>query len=204
MDCHAAEETGRTHRLRVREAEEADRELIYRLRHEVYARELGQHPVQADGALRDGLDGRNVYLLAEGRSGLAGFVSITPPGDRYAIEKYLRRESLPFAVHDRLYEVRLLTVAPAWRRGGTGAILMLAALRWIEQRGGSDVVCMGRREILPLYLHAGLKGTGIAVRSGAVDFEVLYASVAELSRASRCQRFQRRMEIGRASCRERV
>jgi histidinol-phosphate/aromatic aminotransferase/cobyric acid decarboxylase-like protein len=194
MDCQAALETGRARRLRVREAEEADREVIYRLRHEVYARELGQHPVQADGTLRDGLDGRNVYLLAEGRKGLAGFVSITPPGDRYAIEKYLRRESLPFAVHDRLYEVRLLTVAPARRRGGTGAILMLAALRWIEQRGGSDVVCMGRREILPLYLHAGLHGTGIPVRSGAVDFEVLHANVAELSRATRCKRLQRRIE----------
>jgi histidinol-phosphate/aromatic aminotransferase/cobyric acid decarboxylase-like protein len=195
MDCHAALETGRARGLRVREAGDADRELIYRLRHEVYARELGQHPVQADGTLRDGLDGRNVYLLAEGRSGLAGFVSITPPGDRYGIEKYLRRESLPFAVHDRLYEVRLLTVAPARRRGMTGAILMLAALRWIEERGGSDIVCIGRREILRLYLRAGLHSTGIPIRSGAVEFEVLHASVAELSRrASRYERLERRIE----------
>jgi len=195
MDRSDASDTGRARRWRVREAGEADRELIYRLRHEVYARELGQHPVHAAGTLRDGLDECNVYLVTAEQSDIAGFVSITRPGSRYAIEKYIRRESLPFAVHDRLYEVRLLTVVRGRGRSVHGALLMLAALRWIEEHGGTHVVCIGRREVLRLYLHAGLRGTGIQIRAGAVTYEVMHAGVGELSRrASRQAGLLRRVE----------
>ena len=41
-------------------AGEAERREIYRIRHEVYARELGQHPENARGELTDALDGHNV------------------------------------------------------------------------------------------------------------------------------------------------
>ena len=41
-----------------------DREAIYRFRHEVYARELGQHTLNSSATLRDALDERNVYLIA--------------------------------------------------------------------------------------------------------------------------------------------
>jgi hypothetical protein len=72
---------------------------------------------------------------------------------------------------------------------------MLAALRWIEERGGGHVACIGRREVLRLYLRAGLHGTGIEVRAGAVAFEVLHAGVAELSgRVSRYRGLLRRIE----------
>jgi histidinol-phosphate/aromatic aminotransferase/cobyric acid decarboxylase-like protein len=57
---------------------------------------------------------------------------------------------------------------------------MLAALRWIEERGGTRVVCIGRREVLALYKRAGLEGTGVEVRAGAVSFELLHASVEAL------------------------
>ena len=167
--------------LTVRPAQPADRESIYRLRHDVYARELGQHPVNPSGRLCDPLDEFNHYLVAEGRRGLAGFVSVTPPGGAYSIDKYLERRELPFTVDDRLYEIRLLTV-PALERGGAlAAVLMFAALRWVEERGGTHVVCIGRREVLRLYRHAGLQGTGIEVRAGAVRFELLHSSVAALS-----------------------
>src|SRR5215471_9025286 len=76
-------------RFRLSVATDADREEIYRARHEVYARELGQHPVTPAGALRDSLDDSNLYLVAKAGAGLAGFVSITPPGqERYSIDKY--------------------------------------------------------------------------------------------------------------------
>src|SRR5438309_10752570 len=59
----------------------ADRENIYRLRHEIYARELAQHEVQHHGNLRDPLDTFNTYVVAVWRGKIAGFISITPPGD---------------------------------------------------------------------------------------------------------------------------
>src|SRR5438309_1831808 len=95
----------------------ADREAIYRVRHEVFARELGQHSANPEGRLTDNLDEFNVYLVARQRGEMAGFVSVTPPGNgAYAIDKYLSRAELPFVCDDGLYEVRLLTVLPAHRR----------------------------------------------------------------------------------------
>src|SRR2546428_11977584 len=78
-------------------ATKAARECIYRLRHEVYARELRQHIVNSSGSLRDPLDDSNVYLMAEIAGEIVGFISITPPGGPgYSIDKYLSRDSLPF------------------------------------------------------------------------------------------------------------
>jgi len=86
-------------------ATQADREEIYRLRHEVYARELGQHAATPAGSLRDALDDWNIYLVAKFADQIAGFISLTPPcaGQRsaefhYSIDKYIRRDALPFPV----------------------------------------------------------------------------------------------------------
>src|SRR5437588_1443341 len=87
----------------------ADREAIYRIRHAVYARELGQHAANGAGRLRDSLDEWNVYLVAKIDGEIAGFVSVTPPGKPgYSIDKYFARELLPFRFDAQLHEVRLL------------------------------------------------------------------------------------------------
>src|SRR6266853_373106 len=59
-------------------ATDADRDAIYRLRHEVYARELGQHAATPAGSLRDALDDWNIYLVAKFADQIAGFISLTP------------------------------------------------------------------------------------------------------------------------------
>ena len=164
-------------------ATEADREAIYRVRHEVFARELGQHEVNREGRLTDKLDEFNHYLVARRRGELAGFVSVTPPGHgAYAIDKYLARAELPFACDGGLYEVRLLTVLPEHRRLPVAGLLMYAALRWIESRGGTRIVAIGRREVLGLYRKVGLKRLGREVRAGAVRFELMTGDVYELSK----------------------
>src|SRR5688572_29025470 len=87
-------------RLRLALASPADRQEIARLRHDVYASELRQHPPNDEGRLQDTLDGHNVYLVARrgGRDGeMLGFVSITPPSaPRFSLDKYVGRERLPF------------------------------------------------------------------------------------------------------------
>src|ERR1044071_7678928 len=60
-------------------ATESDREVIYRMRHEVYARELGQHATTPAGSLRDALDDWNVYLVAKFDNLFAVFISLPPP-----------------------------------------------------------------------------------------------------------------------------
>lgn len=158
-----------------------ERETIARLRHEVYARELGQHAPNPGQRLADALDDWNVLLVAKIGDEIAGFISITPPGSpAYSIDKYFSRAELPFAVHDRLHEVRLLTVVKPRRGRELALLLMYAALRWVEAHGGTHIVAIGRREILELYTRVGLHPAGRSARSGAVTYDLLHTTVAEL------------------------
>lgn len=168
-------------RLALRVATPEDRDEIGRLRHEVFARELGQHPPNAAGRLRDGLDDANVFLAAVVEGRIAGFVSVTPPeAGAYSMDKYVPRDRLPFPFDDALYEIRLLTVLQRHRGSELALLLMHAALRWIESRGGTRVMAIGRREVVDLYLRRGLRKAGLDVKAGAVTYDVLHAGTAEI------------------------
>ncbi|KAA1378832.1 histidinol-phosphate aminotransferase family protein [Aeromicrobium fastidiosum] len=157
------------------------REAIYRIRHDVYAVELGQHPVNTAGRLTDRLDDVNRYLVATRDGSLAAFVSITPPNVLgYSVDKYFTRAEMPFDVDDDTYEIRLLTVLPGHRDTDLAALLMVAAYRWIESRGGRTVVAIGRDDVVPMYVRGGMRPTGLTTTSGAVTFELMHADVAEV------------------------
>lgn len=161
-------------------AEDSDRSKIYRIRHQVYALELGQHEPNHTAELKDAIDAYNVYLKAEVGGCTVGFVSITPPGQKYSVDKYFLRGDFPFPFDDSLYEIRLLTVLASHRGLPAASLLMYAALRWIEARCGTRVVAIGRQEVLSLYQKAGLRSLDRKVKSGAVIYELLTATVSEL------------------------
>jgi len=176
-------------RLSVGRPTPSEQREIHRLRHAVYARELGQHPANRDGMLRDGLDRFNTYIVARIGRNVAGFVSITPPptsegraSHAYSIDKYVSRSDLPFDLDGGVYEIRLLTVDPVFRRSRAASLLMYAALRWIEDRGGTRVVAIGRCELMRMYGRIGMEPLGIVVRSGHVSYEVMTAAVGALRR----------------------
>lgn len=157
------------------------REQIYRARHDVYALEIGQHPANAEGLLCDRLDASNRYLVVMRGDVLAGFVSITPPGaDGYSIDKYFRRDGLPFPVDAGLFEIRLLTVMPGHRSSDVATFLMVAAFRWVEARGGTRVVAIGRREVAGMYRALGMRESGRSVQAGAVTYDLMEATVGAL------------------------
>jgi histidinol-phosphate/aromatic aminotransferase/cobyric acid decarboxylase-like protein/GNAT superfamily N-acetyltransferase len=197
MPVSTAPRSSRATRPVITVATDAHRQAIYRMRHDVYARELGQHAPNAEAELRDALDDANTYLVALIGGDVAGFVSITPPGQRYSIDKYLPRDEMPFAVDGGLHEIRLLTVEAAHRRRGLAPLLMYAAQRWIESRGGTHVAALGRDEVLGLYLGVGLRCTGRQVRSGAVLYHLLHASTEQVrERIDKRARVLDRLERG--------
>lgn len=165
-------------------ANERDREVIYRMRHDVFATELGQHPTNSSGRLTDALDAFNQYIVVAEGDRVRGFVSITPPdGPGFSIDKYFKRTELPFPVDDRLYEIRLLTVPEAHRRSLLASALMYAAFRWAEARGGTHVVAIGRQEIRRIHLRVGLTPTGQDVKSGAVTYGLLHGTMSDIHAA---------------------
>jgi GNAT superfamily N-acetyltransferase len=168
-------------RLRVTLASGDDRETIYRLRHAVFAGELGQHSVNEEGRLWDGLDDFNEYVVVRQGGEIAGFISLTPPGrNGYSIDKYFARKDLPFAIDEGLWEVRLLTVPVRHRGRALAFLLMYAAFRLAESRGGTRIVATGRQELLGFYRKAGLQPLGTRVQAGRVTYELMTASVSEL------------------------
>ena len=172
-------------RLTVRLATEADRETIYRLRHEVYARELGQHATNVAGRLTDSLDAFNTYMVITADNEIVGFVSVTPPGGpSYSLDKYFKRDQLPFAVDAGLYEIRLLTVLPTARRKLLALALMWAAFRWAEAQGGTHIGAIGRNDILGMYDKVGMKAAGLTAKCGAVTYELIHGTMAQIHHAS--------------------
>jgi histidinol-phosphate/aromatic aminotransferase/cobyric acid decarboxylase-like protein len=173
----------RSQRIQVRLATTGDRQAIYRIRHQVYAQELHQHHENATEQLTDALDAFNLYIVVTLGEGIVGFISITPPGRSYSIDKYLSRQELPFPCDDGLYEVRLLTVLGPYRNSSRGTelagLLIHAAFRWVEACGGQRIVAIGRREVLGLYLKVGLKPLGRTIQSGAVEFELISTTLDE-------------------------
>jgi histidinol-phosphate/aromatic aminotransferase/cobyric acid decarboxylase-like protein len=162
-------------------ADERERESIYAIRHQVYARELGQHLENEEGLLKDKLDAVNAYLVAKVAGEIAGFVSVTPPNELgYSIDKYFKREDLPLVFDQGLYEVRLLTVAKARRGSPIAALLMYAALRYVESLGGRCIVAIGHVDVLDMYRRAGLRSLGRRAKSGALTYELLSAETREL------------------------
>lgn len=162
-------------------ADAEDRQEIFRLRHEIYARELGQHAVNPAGSLHDALDAVNLYLTARCGGEIAGFISITPPrAPSFSVDKYFTRESLPFAFDDRIYEIRLLTVLHPHRGRELATLLMYAAYRWVEAHGGTRVVAIGRREVMDLYRRVGLEPMGRSIQTGAVTYDLVLGTVAGL------------------------
>ncbi len=162
-------------------ADGRDRESIYAIRHQVYAGELGQHAENGQGRLTDTLDAVNTYIVAKVAGGIAGFISITPPGPAgYSIDKYFARADVPLVFDEGLYEVRLLTVTGAHRGTHLALLLMYGALRYVESLGGSTVVAIGRLEVLELYKRAGLTSLRLCTKSGRATYELMAADVGEL------------------------
>jgi histidinol-phosphate/aromatic aminotransferase/cobyric acid decarboxylase-like protein/GNAT superfamily N-acetyltransferase len=189
--------TTRTYDVRL--ADPADRRAIYALRHAVYAAELGQHPRNAAGALEDGLDAHNEYIVATCAGRIVGFISITPPGEHgYSIDRYVKRGDLPFACDGGLYELRLLTVAADHRGSPVASLLMYAGFRWISSLGATQVVALGRTgATVGLYEKGGFRRLPLRVRAGNVGYEVMHAPVDSLRAAVR-EKAAHTRRLGRA------
>lgn len=167
--------------LDVRLATETDRQRIAMLRHDVYAQELGQYPVNDRYELTDSLDQSNVMIVVLRNAEIVGFISVTPPDSpSFSIDKYFSRSALPFECHERLFEVRLLTVVQAHRTSDIAALLLYAALRWVAAHGGAQITAIGRKEVLETYVRIGMELQNRMTVSGAVTYELLLGDVVLL------------------------
>jgi histidinol-phosphate/aromatic aminotransferase/cobyric acid decarboxylase-like protein/predicted GNAT family N-acyltransferase len=170
------------HRLKISVAGADELESIYRLRHDVYATELGQYESRSDESLPDAGDVASVYIVASLDGKFAGFVGITHPNSpQYSVDKFLSRDDIPLTFDDQLYEIRALTVKEDLRGFQMATCLMYAAFRWIESHGGNHIVAVGRSEVLDLYLRIGMKPIGKTFKCGAVTYDLMSAGTQDVA-----------------------
>ncbi|WIN00358.1 aminotransferase class I/II-fold pyridoxal phosphate-dependent enzyme [Actinoplanes oblitus] len=175
----------------IRAATAADRDEIFRLRHDVYAVELQQYPVDPSGRLAEPADSGNVHLLALAGGELAGFVSLTPPSaPRYFVERYLDEPAVRRVRAGQPYEIRALTVHERFRRTPVASLLIYAALRWVVSRGGRTAIAMGRAETQDMYARLGLHRTGVEFTAGAQRYGLMRGDVAA-ARVTFAERYRR-------------
>lgn len=152
-------------------ATELDKEMIYHIRHDIYANELNQHPSNENQHLTDYLDKENFYIVAKHFQQIVGFISITTPKTKkYSVDKYFSRTLVPFAFDECLYEIRLLSVIKQKRNAPIAFALMYAAFRWVQANGGKHIVAICREDLLEMYQKAGLKPLPEKVLSGKVTY----------------------------------
>ena len=181
-------------------ATDCQRIEIDRIRHDIYAKELGQFDARADGVLTDRAEVKSVYVTAFENGTLVGFVGITPPtSPRYSVDHYLSRHDIPVQFDKRLYEIRALTVIDPARGSLTAPALMYAAFRWIQAQGGEQLMAIGHRKVVGMYQRMGMKRMDRSFHCGHLEYELLAAPVsavdAKLTRfESRLNRLEKQIE----------
>ncbi len=167
-------------------AEEDERQEIYRLRYLVYTCELHQHGESEREVLTDELDAYNEYIGAyTSEDILAGFISITPPGRRYSLDKYRDRTTKKW-MYQNAYELRILTVREEYRREGIALRLMEEAAKYVEKCGGRYIISIGREELMPYYEQLGYVDLQEVYRSGKLKFHLMFNEPERLRARAAC------------------
>ena len=166
-------------KITVKIADQKEREEIYKYRYKIYSLELKQHKENPEKMLKDAIDEINTYIIVKINDNIAGFVSITPPGGKYGLDKYIDRTEFPY-IYDNMFEGRLFSVLEEFRGTNTAMLLFFAILRYVEENGGTKIMTIGRSDLVEFYEKTGLKNLDRSIQSGEVTFKLLYAEVKDI------------------------
>lgn len=171
-------------KIMVKFANQIEREEIYKYRYQIYTLELKQHKENHEGILKDHLDEYNTYIIVKISEKIAGFISITPPNKQYSIDKYIERTEFPY-IYENMFEGRILTVLQEYRGTNVAMILFYAAIRYIEEQGGTKVVAIGRSDMIKLYEKTGLINLDRTIKSGEVTFKLFFGEIKDMRKIFR-------------------
>jgi predicted N-acetyltransferase YhbS len=163
---------------RFKQAEtEAEFEQIFRLNHRTFVDELHQYTAAASPRLIDKFHDKNLYWIALAGEEVIGMIAAhdRPP---FSIESRLADVRV-LEPYGRVFEVRLLAVHPAHRKGLVMAGLFLQMYE--RARDYDALIISGLVEESALYHRIGFEDLGPPVRSGEAEFVPMVARVADLA-----------------------
>ena len=156
-----------------------DREQIYRLRYDIYAKELGQYPENVEKKIQNQYDEVNEYfVIKDSELNIVAFISVTPP-NKYGLSSvnHLKKINVIYHGDPDAYEMRLLTVVNS-RGLFFSFVLVYLVISWIKYYGGNTIVGIGRTEVVKFYEKCGANPVeNYVLYLGKVEYRFLEADI---------------------------
>ena len=150
---------------------------VFRLNHEVFAAELGQHAVRPSEQLVDKFHDKNRYVIALEGDRVVAMIAFHDQPPYSVAEKLAEPRTLDSL--GSLAEIRLLAIDPEHRHGTLLRGLFVAVY---ERSLAKDaIVISGRVEEQAMYHSLGFRPLGPPVRSGGAEFVPMAVRVADLA-----------------------
>jgi predicted N-acetyltransferase YhbS len=172
---------GPVEKLAYRIAESSDFEAIHRLNYETFVEEIPQHAPNPERRLVDRFHAENTYVICLADSHLIGMVCGRCERP-FSLDQKLADLDRWLPTHRKAVEIRLLSVARAWRKTSVFRGLMtFLSSHFVAQRCDLAVISGTVRE-LKLYRHLGFECFGERVGPADASYQPMYLTLDAFNR----------------------
>lgn len=151
----------------------AEFEAIHDLNYRTFVEEIPQHPPNPQRRLVDRFHDENTYAIALDGDELVGMIAGRARRP-FSLDAKLADLDAHLPAHQRVMEVRLLAVAPDWRKASVFARLAGVLGREFRDQGCDLAVISGTTRELKLYAHLGFQPFGPRVGSGDAVYQPMW------------------------------
>jgi aspartate aminotransferase-like enzyme/GNAT superfamily N-acetyltransferase len=151
----------------------AEFEAIHRLNYRTFVEEIPQHAPNPQRRLVDRFHDENTYAIALAGEELIGMIAGRARRP-FSLDGKLADLDAHLPAHERAMEVRLLAVAPDWRKASVFARLAGVLGREFRDQGCDLALISGTTRELKLYAHLGFQPFGPRVGSGEAVYQPMW------------------------------
>ncbi len=157
-------------------SEDWEIELVHRLNYQTFVEEIPQHAPNLEGRLVDRFHAENTYLIALDGERLAGMLALrrnrpfSLDSKVPELDRYLPPDRTPI-------EVRLLAVAPEYRKSHVFTELFEQVVRYCISEGFDLAIISGTTRQLRLYRHIGFVPFGPVVGTPDAPYQPMYLTL---------------------------
>ena len=153
----------------------SERQAIHSLNYRTFVDEIPQYLPNSEQVLVDQFDRENTYLVALKGQKLIGMVAVR--GNRpFSLDRKLDNLESFLPPHQKLCEIRLLSVEQEHRNGSVFRGLMYELLRCVDMQNYDLAIISGTVRQLKLYKNMGFIPFGPLVGKGEASYQPMYLS----------------------------
>ena len=152
---------------------DSEKMAVHRLNYRTFVEEIPQHQASQKKVLVDRFDDENTYIIAIKDQNLVGMLAVR--GNRpFSLDLKLNNIENYLPCHNKLCEVRLLSVVKDHRNGVVFKGLMYELLRYVNAEGYDLAVISGTTRQIKLYSNMGFVPFGPVVGKDGALFQPMY------------------------------